>query len=185
MRHLLRMALLLIILVGGCGGEPGLLRVCWVGGTADYSGDCEDLMWNRSLIPLKVYIDLPSSFSDSVRKGYEMWNDEVGPLFTFVGPGAGPRVHVYQGSATGTTGNQAMHHDGVSGTGATSAIHEVRQPGNLFALFHDAAHEAGHVLGLAHDDSGLMVPTWTYSGNIEFVLPSDSDAELLYDLYLR
>lgn len=179
--------ILLALLLFGCGdilGENGFATVCWSGGSADYIGTCQELKWGRSRIPLTVWLDVNDNIKDSVKKGYTLWNDEVGTLFKFVDSTAVPPpvVHVRHGSSTGTDADGSVHHYGSSSTGPTSAVHSVISPGDLFSIFKVSAHEAGHVLGLDHDRSGLMAPV--ISTEFGIVLPSDSDATLLADEYL-
>jgi hypothetical protein len=164
--------------------DGGLLTVCWVGGRADYSGQCEELKWKKGKIPLTVSIDIPEkAYAKAVRDGYELWNDEVGTLFTFASPQTLADVLVDVGPVKGTA-TMSTSHAGNTDTGPTSVAHVVRQTGGLFQVFCDAAQEAGHVLGLAHDDTGLMSFQYDCS-EIHTVVPWDSDVNRLRSLYLE
>jgi hypothetical protein len=171
--------------------EPGLMKVCWVGGQANYAGDCIELKWDKKQFPLTYYIDFGKDhedYIDSVVKGAEMWNREICTVFRRVMKSEDARIMVTWGAVS--TGHScsagATSHVGKSGpTGATIVL---REPSDIHAVYRYAAHEFGHVLGLDHDafSKSIMYPLQPgVTEEMTFVLPSDSDRKLLKELYCK
>jgi len=170
--------------------EPGLMKVCWQNGQANYDGDCQDLKWNKDQLPLKYHINFDKDhkdYIDSVVKGADLWNREIAPVFVRVDNEADAVVKVTWGSievgkhcsagSTSHTGSEA---------GPTGASVVLRNPSDVHAVYRFAAHEFGHVLGLAHDNAprSIMYPMQPdVTDEMTFVLPSDYDKKLLQGLY--
>ena len=168
--------------------EAGLLQVCWKGGVANYSGDCKELTWKKDQLPLKYYIDFGPDhkvYVDSVIKGADLWNKEIGTqLFMRVHNKADATIHVSWGSYDG--GNDCVagyvQHKGDGGPQSADLV--LKNPSDVHAVYVFAAHEWGHVIGLAHDDHAVMKATHPdVTDQMKFVLPSDHDKKLLRELY--
>lgn len=173
--------------------EPGLMKVCWAGGQAHYDGACQELEWKRGKLPIPYYIGFGENHKDyvgSVVKGAELWNTEIGPVFKQVDKAEDALVKVTWGSigvgkhcSAGSTS-----HTGSAEEGATGAEVVLRNPSDVHAVYRYAAHEFGHVLGLAHDEAprSIMYPTQPdVTEDMTFVLPSDSDEKLLKEKYFK
>lgn len=168
--------------------EPGLMLVCFKGGVADYAPNCEELKWKKEQFPLKYHIDFGPDhkvYVDSVVKGADMWNKEIGTqLFMRTHNKAEAKVQVSWGAYEGGKDCAAgyVKHRGYGGpTGADLVL---RNPSDVHAVFRFAAHEWGHVLGLAHDDHAIMKPKLEdVTDQLKFTLPSDHDKKLLRGLY--
>lgn len=168
--------------------EEGLLTVCWENTQANYSGDCTPVKWDKALVPLTYYIDFDNDhkkYTESVVKAAGMWNTEIGTVFKRVEDRKDAVVLIDWGSYRGGMDCIAgwTSHRGTST--AYSAHVQLKEPSTLFNVFQDAAHELGHVLGLAHDTfkSSVMYPYHREDDNVHAVLPSDSDKKLLKELY--
>lgn len=169
--------------------EPGLMKVCWTGGQAVYAGaDCTtELKWTKQRLPLKYAINFDAAHKDyvnSVKAGADLWNKEIGtPLFVFTDKVAEAKIIVEWGSVSGNAGGYTSHK---GTTGPESATITLTEATDIHAVYRYAAHEFGHVLGLAHDDfeSSIMFPTQPgMTGDMKLVLPSDADKKLLQGLY--
>lgn len=166
--------------------EPGIMKVCWIGGVADYDASrCsnpEELTWDRARMPLVVGADDDSS----VRSAIDIVNSQVGcavlELDTSVGSEADVVVSL---DATMLAGRDhpggATSHSQVSEIGMQAYV-ETMGTANSQQKMRVLVHEFGHVLGLAHDDyeRSIMFPTQTHSN---FTMFSGSDRALLNDLY--
>jgi len=173
--------------------EPGLLHVCWVGGQAVYDGPCEPKMalrWAKERMPLRVFLDFPAvssaAYRDSIVGAVQMWNQQVGPVFRLLEDREHADVLVSWGAQeTGGHAGGFTRHKGGPDL-AESAEVQLLEPSDLHAVMRYGAHELGHVLGLAHDDSAasLMHPTGR-AGTIELqpLVPTDADKETLRYLY--
>lgn len=168
--------------------EQGLMKVCWSAGLARYDGECEELKWYKDQMPLGYYIDFGPEhvkYIDSVIAAADLWNREICRVFDRVdivedaavivdwGPTAPGEDH--SGGYTKHTGNEQ-----VEGARVT-----LTNPTDMHTVFRYAAHELGHVLGLAHDDSPRSVmhpraPDTT--DKLTQILPSDHDRKLLKQL---
>lgn len=168
--------------------EAGLMKVCWQNGWAHYDGECMELKWQKEQMPLSYHIAFGEShkdYVDSVLKAAEMWNREITPVFKRVDNEADASVLVFWGAVPkeGHTGGHTAH----TGTdGPISARIILAEPSDIHAVYRYAAHEFGHVLGLAHDEAprSIMYPVQPgMTDKMQFVLPSDHDRKLLKQLY--
>jgi hypothetical protein len=168
--------------------EAGLLKVCWKGGIAHYSPNCEGLKWKKEQMPLPYYIDFKqnhTAYVDSVVTAAEMWNREIGPVFQRTNHYDDAKVIVSWGAYSGAGHDCAagyVKHRGYRGPVDAQVV--LRNPSDTHAVFRFAAHEFGHVLGLAHDESGLMAPTMNdTTDELKITVPTDHDKKLLRRLY--
>lgn len=167
--------------------EPGLMLVCWEGGIANYSKNCEELKWDKEQMPLTYHIafgDDHKDYIESVIKAADMWNKEIGPVFKRVDKETEAAVRVTWGSYEGGNDCAAgyVKHRGYSGPKSADLV--LRNPSDVHAVFRFAAHEFGHVLGLAHDEHAIMKPKLEdVTDELKFTLPSDHDKKLLRSLY--
>ncbi len=170
--------------------EPGLMKVCFRGGQAYYDGDCQEVKWRKEQLPIPYYIDFGEHhkvYVESVVKGAELWNSEIGPVLKRVEEKNDALVIVSWGSAdSGTTcAAGTTSHTGDEG-GPNGATVVLKEPSDVHAVYRFAAHEWGHVLGLAHDEAKRSIMCATQPATtteMKFVLPSDFDKELLRGLY--
>jgi len=179
--------------------EPGFLGVCWDGVNVKAYDDplkephpecTQKLKWKKEQFPLTYYIAFDKDhedYIDSVIKGAEMWNREIGrELFKRVEQEDSARVQVTWGgiSAKDHPGGTTTHTG--SPDGPVGAKVTLNNPSDIHAVYRYAAHEWGHVLGLAHDafPRSIMYPTQPdVTDKIDFVLPSDFDKKLLKEAY--
>lgn len=168
--------------------EPGLMTVCWIDNQAHYDGTCAELRWELPQFPLTYFIDFDKdhqTYTDSVVKAAQMWNNEIGNVFKRADVKTDATVVVSWGAvpkkdhAGGYTTHQGQ-------TGPVSANVVLTDASDVHAVYRYAAHEFGHVLGLAHDEFTKSImysiqPGMT--GDMTFVLPSDYDKKLLRGLY--
>jgi hypothetical protein len=167
--------------------EPGLMMVCWKGGVADYSTNCEELKWKKEQLPLPYHIAFGEdhkTYIESVVKAADMWNKEIAPVFKRVDKEADAVIKITWGSYEGGKDCAAgyVKHRGYGGPKGADLV--LRNPSDIHAVFRFAAHEFGHVLGLAHDDHGIMKPKLEdVTTELKFTLPSDHDKKLLRGLY--
>lgn len=168
--------------------EPGLMQVCWVNGQAHYTGTCTELKWQKNQLPLTYFITLDKNtetYRNSITKGADLWNSEIGPMFKLVNKESDAIVKVSWGSVP-TSGHSGGYTSHAGTTGPTGATIVLSEPSDLHAVYRYATHEFGHVLGLAHDEAprSIMYPTQPGMTNeLTFVLPSDADKKLLRGLY--
>jgi len=176
--------------------EQGLMNICWENGIIKHYDDpiksphpeCkQNVQWDKDQLPLTVFMDLGKDheiYRDSIVKAMGMWNSEVGPMFVPVTDKSKASVVVSWGTVSNKDhidGYTVHHGDDGKILGADVVLSE---PSDLHAIFRYAAHELGHVLGLAHDESGLMrISAPGATEKLEFVLPSDYDKSLLKELY--
>jgi hypothetical protein len=171
--------------------EPGLMKVCWQSGQAVYNNpDCTtELKWKKDQLPLPYFINFEKDhkdYIDSVVKGADLWNKEIAPVFKRVDKESDAKVIITWGSievgkhcSAGSTSHQGTD-------GPTNAKIVLRNPSDIHAVYRFAAHEFGHVLGLAHDEAkrSIMYPVQPdVTDEMTFVLPSDYDKKLLRELY--
>lgn len=196
-----------LIVVAGAGvlygvlthKEPGFMGVCWkADGTVDRyhdpvktpNSDCTtELKWKKDQFPLAYYIAFGKDhqdYIDSVVKGAEMWSKEVGrELFKRVDKEADAKIEVTWGSVSKDNSGGFTTHTGGPG-GPTGAKVVLSNPSDIHAVYRYAAHEWGHVLGLAHDGAtrSIMYPVQPdMTEELTFVLPSDFDKRLLKEAY--
>lgn len=169
--------------------EPGLMLVCWKGGVANYNMNCEELKWKKAQMPLTYHIDFGKDhkvYIDSVVKGAELWNNEIGNVFKRVDKPEDAIVKVSWGSLSYGKDCSAGHtaHKGYGKPESVLVV--LKEPSDIHAVYRFAAHEFGHVLGLAHDEAprSIMYPVQPgVTKEMTFVLPSDFDKKLLRKLY--
>ncbi len=179
--------------------EPGFMGVCWENGAVkayddplkDPHPECKaELKWKKDQLPLTYFIAFGEDhkdYIDSVVKGAGMWNREIGrEVFKRADKEEGATVQVVWGSvpSQGHAGGHTTHTGGPDGpTGAKVVL---SNPSDVHAVYRYAAHEWGHVLGLAHDEAprSIMYPTQPdVTDKIDFVLPSDFDKKILKEAY--
>lgn len=181
--------------------EPGFMGVCWKGGAVEKYHDplkdphpeCKtELKWKKDQLPLTYFIAFSEDhkdYIDSVTKGAEMWNREVGrELFKRVDKEADAAIQVVWGpvSSKDHSGGATTHTGGAGGP--TGAKVTLSNPSDVHAVYRYAAHEWGHVLGLAHDEAprSIMYPVQPdVTDKMTFVLPSDFDKKILKAAYLQ
>lgn len=170
--------------------EPGLMKVCWKGSQAHYDGDCQELKWSKDKLPLPYYIAFDKDhkvYTDSVVKGADLWNKEIASVFKRVDKEEDALVHVTWGSVEiGKHCSAGSTSHGGTESGPENAKVVLRNPSDIHAVYRFAAHEFGHVLGLAHDEAprSIMYPIQPdMTNDMTFVLPSDHDKKLLRGLY--
>jgi hypothetical protein len=170
--------------------EPGLMKVCWQSGQAVYTGDCQEVKWDKAKMPLPYYIDFEEPhrvYVDSVVKGAQTWNAEIGAVFKRVKEKKDALVIVSWGSAdSGTTcaAGTTSHTGDESGPRRASVV--LKEPSDIHAVYRFAMHEFGHVLGLAHDEAKRSIMYRAQPGmtkELKVALPSDFDKKLLRGLY--
>lgn len=168
--------------------EPGLLKVCWAGGSADYSANCadpEELAWDAQRMPLHV-----GSVEDgSVSAAIDLVNEQVGCEVLVLDTQAGSEADVIvtldavieagRDEAGGATSHALNPEVGLQ------AYVDVMAVGDPHLRMRVLVHEFGHVLGLAHDDyeRSIMFPTQINSPDLQFTMFSQSDRQLLRGLY--
>jgi hypothetical protein len=181
--------------------EPGFMGVCWnsSGGVEKYhdpvkspNPECEtELKWKKAQFPLTYFIAFSKDhkdYIDSVTKGAAMWNREVGrEVLKRVEQEGSARIQVTWGGIEpdkAHPGGSTTHTGGPDGpTGAKVVL---SNPSDVHAVYRYAAHEWGHVLGLAHDEAprSIMYPVQPdVTDKIDFVLPSDFDKKILREAY--
>lgn len=147
----------------------------------------QKVIWKKDQLPLKYYIDtwgMHPDYIEDIENGAKLWNKTVKvPLLIRtknVGEATG---RIRWGEPTKYTG-QTTHTGNETGLIGFEVI--IRNASNRHTVYKTAAHEFGHVLGLAHDESPrtLMYPYIPeIIKEISFVLPSDNDIELLRKTY--
>jgi len=166
--------------------EPGLLKVCFKGGIALYEPNCEELKWKKEQLPLKYHIDFGADhkvYVESVVKAADMWNSEICTVFQRVDRAEDAVIKVSWGSYDSGQDCAAGYVQHKGHSGPQSAILVLKNPSDVHAVFRFAAHEWGHVLGLAHDEHAIMKPALAdVTTGLKFTLPSDFDKKLLRGL---
>lgn len=145
--------------------EAVFMDVCWGAGVAHYPetpetkeacpGGVEKLSWPQKTIT--VYWGMDINFGDYIEShvmAMEWWNKHLG-WNQFV-PGEiaeDSDVVIIQGGASESGAMSTSHSR--TGSRITATI-TVKKPGNIREWMLQEQHELGHVLGLAHDRSGIM-----------------------------
>lgn len=168
--------------------EAGLLRVCWEGGSANYSGQCSGaaaLRWERSRMPLTVASVEDGSLSAAI----DLVNDQIGcevlRLDTQAGSEADVVVSLDSVIEVGRDREGGATHHALNDEVGMQAYVDVMAVGDPHMKMRVLVHEFGHVLGLAHDhyERSIMFPTQVNSEDLQFTMFSQSDRELLRGLY--
>lgn len=146
-----------------------------------------DPPWSHTPITVD-WSEMGPVFESSLTSAVAAWNFAAGcrVLARVAGPSS-PDVVVspYDGTACGQDANLEATGDATAGTwrcSPGSAEVHVRVMTDMRSVFVIAAHELGHVLGLAHDRSALMNPApQLYApeafGASQGLLPLPSDAD--------
>jgi len=166
--------------------EPGLMRVCWRGGSVS-SYRCrlgEDLVWDRSQVPVSVATD---GLIGETQTSIDLINSQVGcDILEYVGDNdPSPDVTVISEAAMspGTgRGGATVHVRDASGMRARIELYAVGDMATRVIV-----HELGHTLGLDHDSdrSSIMYPRQTESSDLQFIMLTQSDRQTLRELYCR
>lgn len=178
--------------------EAGLLRVCWTsGGAADYNQDnCsfpQEIRWQERDFPLSVSGNVEDS--TEITSAIEIVNSQMGCELLRQVPRAqlggllAPRVRVTLNDTA------TVHVDRVGGltnhgmveNGDIYAAVSTFMLTNSYMTMRTLVHEFGHVLGLAHDDfrSSIMFPEQTSTEEMDFIIFSTHDRNLIHNLYCR
>ena len=171
--------------------EPGLMKVCWQNGVANYNGECQEIIWTKDKIPITYYINSDGyhkSYDESIRAGARLWNKEICPLFREVNNADEAMVTVSWGYVDASTAHSGAYtsHEGQNSPERANVVFS--EPSDIHAVYRFAAHEFGHVLGLAHDTApnSIMYPIQpNITEEMYFVLPSDHDIKLLREHYCQ
>jgi hypothetical protein len=177
--------------------EAGLLNVCWSsGGAADYNqANCsfsEEVRWDADDFPLTVSDE--SEESSEIQSAIEVVNSQMGcELLRFVPRSqqgmSTPRVQVRLNDIVtpriDRVGGLTNH--GRISNGEMYASVSTFMLTDSYMVMRTLVHEFGHVLGLAHDDfrSSIMYPEQTSSEQLDFIMFSDHDRNLIHNLYCR
>lgn len=168
--------------------EAGLMSVCWqLDGAANYEGEgCvspEEIMWDNSHMPLSV--NTPGDPGE-VSEAVDLVNSQVGCTVLSLGTNTDPDVLVLLNEpvlvGVDDAGGATSHH---RVNGRMTSIIRTFMVGDPYMHLRVLTHEFGHALGLAHDDfeSSVMFPSQPTSSNMDFVMFSDNDRNLLNTLY--
>lgn len=172
--------------------EATFMDVCWVGGTAHYPdtpeakeacpGGTQQLAWAKRTITVKW--DLGPEFNvfkESHELAMKWWNKQLG-WDQFVTPDDNiiPDVRVVHGSVSGTGAMSTSH---TTDGDTIAATITVKRPGNIREWMLEEQHELGHVLGLAHDRSGIMKKSLDEGEDMKVWLLHDKDRDAIRALY--
>jgi hypothetical protein len=169
--------------------EAGFMEVCWKGGQAHYTGcdTTKPLKWSKDKLPIPYYIDFDKdhqTYVESVTTAADLWNREVGvALFKRVKLASDSKLIIKWGAVDGDKAGHTSHRG--DDRGPTSSEVVLVEASDVRAVHRFAAHELGHVLGLAHDEHAVMQPTapGMSPDKMQFILPSDHDKKLLQETY--
>ena len=179
--------------------EQGLLTACDTpNGALDYNGDCSQVKWNQSQIPLQVYIESSNPYPPLAP------DSALSSVVSHINHSFGFRLL----SATSNEGDADIRVDFASAAVVSSlhlhnanggALHHRKADGSLWcevrtwntgtAELADKAltHELGHCLGLTHDDfpASAMYPRIVSDSNFRptRLRFTDYDRALLHRLY--
>lgn len=143
-----------------------------------------------SVLPLRVlFASELSVYDGTVRGAMSLWNHEVGcPLFVeTVGRSAGEYDVRFVFTKDAACDSQDAQQDPAVSAGTWycpngTADIDVQRLDDVVVAYQIIAHELGHVLGLAHDRSGLMDASVSLMNP---VLPNPKDVAALRARYCR
>ncbi len=143
-------------------------------------------VWTK--LPLNVRSQIADVYNGPVQGAIDLWNKEIGcPVFRQIGTHTLAPADViledYDGMPCGNRGSYALEKDMAAGTWICRDGHaEIAfQTLDEISMAHKIiSHELGHVLGLTHDQGGLMGDNIT---NLVYVFPSNKDAKALNKRY--
>jgi len=151
----------------------------WADNARTWSNAPLDVWWNYRAF---------SDYNEAIETSIRMWNREVGCEVLHPVPAAGldvgAQVLILSGSRAPCghdEATQVLGKDDNMGTWLCASTAEiyVQKVDWEWSAYKAFAHEFGHVLGLAHDPSGLMA----YPTTTDLVLPNRKDAKALRARY--
>ena len=176
-----------------------LLLVTHIVYTAHEYDEAREITWVENArewptVPLRVTWD---------RRGFEAFNDGIEEAMAVWNRAAGCEL-LREASAVGTADVRIASADGapcgkinfdaddpIAGADVAGgawwcpnmkADVQIKRLGMIDEAHKVFVHELGHVLGLAHDEGGVMGP---YADRIEWIIPSRKDAKALAERYCK
>lgn len=172
--------------------EATVMGLCWdSSGQAHYpekwgvNAPCDSpraLRWTKA--PKLVHWKMPSyfdSYADSHRRAMDFWNKELGhEHFRPTSDESLADITIVVGSFGDGSGAMSTSHREVDGK--ISATITVKAPSDVRRWMLEEQHELGHVLGLAHDQTGIMNPELDETDGMRVWLLHEKDRTALTDL---